>query len=96
MLVAGDFLSPPVIAAERTEADREGWRTGFDSALVAAGGTISRLDHGLPVGLPLQMPGSQPLRERPYAYHWRWTRIRGSADHVPTVSCVARKKKLVS
>jgi hypothetical protein len=69
LLAVCNLLHPVVITAARAESSREGWRAGFDDALAAAGGAISRLDRGLPVSLPLPLTVPQSLGTRPEHGH---------------------------
>ena len=76
LLIVCDLLHPAVITAARAEASREGWRAGFDDALAAAVGAIDRLNHGLPVSVPVPMPVSQFLGTSPeHVYHWDQMRL---------------------
>jgi O-antigen/teichoic acid export membrane protein len=49
-----------VLTAARAEARREGWGTGFDLALTAAGGAMERLDRGEIVDVPVPIRAPSP------------------------------------
>jgi hypothetical protein len=63
LLALRDLLpAPDVVAKARREAAREGWPTGADRALTVATEAMRRLDHGLPVRLPVPLPVAASLR----------------------------------
>lgn len=57
-----DLLLPEILEEVRQEAAREGWLAGCDQALVVAVEAMRRLDHGMPIRLPVPLPAAVSLR----------------------------------
>jgi len=56
LLILWDLMHPGVIAAARREAEREGWRRGFDEMVASAEEAISLLNQGQSITLPVPAP----------------------------------------
>jgi len=91
-----DLLRPDLIDAGREKATREGWRTGYDTAVAAARSAIDRLDGGAPLGLPVQLPLPLSLRagaEHAYHMHLRGQHLAASRAAALRVALVAAKQR---